>query len=210
MKITALADLTGVTKSTVRRWCEVYREFLSPTATPPKDATRVFTNTDIRVLYYVATLRDSGVGEPEIIERLKEMQADHWAGLSQLPAEFEEETISVDLAVSKASQLAQVAVLQTELAHKEAELKQARERVEELVAQVKELEGVRGEKHTLEVELAKAEGRVGELEAEIRAYNLAYGFGRGQPISVAVIIGLALLVGVLVVIVSFVVARLIL
>lgn len=223
MNTTRFAKLTGVSPNTVRRWTEVYRDFLSPTATPQKGSTRVFTNTDLRVLYYVATLRDSGVDEPSIIARLQGMQDENWQHLPLLPEEWTDspETITVETAIEKASQTAQVAVLQTELRHTQAELEKAHQTVEELENRLGVLETrleasegknrtVEAEKTQVQLDLANAKGEAATLQAQLDAYALSYGMGRGKPLPIAAIIAGALLAGALLVLITMVVVRLVL
>ena len=126
MNVAALAQLIDVHPDTVRRWCKDYRQFMSSTATPQKGKTRVLTTHDAAVLSYVSTARDNNLDPQEILDRLTEMQTNGWSDLPQIPVEWfadpTEETMSVELAAVRASQVAQIAVLQKELEHTRTEL----------------------------------------------------------------------------------------
>lgn len=115
----------------------------------------------------------------------------------------------VGLAISRANEVVQVAVLQKELQHAQQELTVAQNRVEELEASLtqtqEQSEQLEKERTDLLVQVEKLKGEVARLEG----YLMGYSFGRDKPVSVAVIIGFALLVGAILVLISFVVARLI-
>jgi hypothetical protein len=60
MNLADLARLLQLDGSTLRRWTALYAEFLSPGAAPPKGKARVLADHDLKVLRYIATMRDSG------------------------------------------------------------------------------------------------------------------------------------------------------
>jgi DNA-binding transcriptional MerR regulator len=49
----------GVSPQTVRGWCDTFKEFLSPSATPPMGETRILTLEDLEALALVAKMRQS-------------------------------------------------------------------------------------------------------------------------------------------------------
>lgn len=56
----------GVTQETVRAWSIEFESFLSPTANPGANRTRLFTDEDMRVLALVADLRKSNASFEDI------------------------------------------------------------------------------------------------------------------------------------------------
>jgi chromosome segregation ATPase len=221
MNITTLARLLGVDRITLGRWTDRYISYMSPGATPPKGKTRNLNDIDVRVLHLIATLRDTGIDHDDIEQRLKEMQSSGWENLPEIPPEWvgATETMPVNEAASRAYELAQVAVLQSELKHVQQALEVAQNRVVQLEEDLKRLEeersaianerqAVETEKHQLQVELERARAESRELQAELRAFNLAYGIGREKPISIAVIIGVTGLIVALLVVVAIVVGAL--
>jgi DNA-binding transcriptional MerR regulator len=219
--ITELAKLLGIDRITLGRWVERYAPYMSPGATPPKGKARNLTETDVRVLHLVATLRDTGIDHDDIELRLKEMQGNGWSELPEIPSEWQQisETMPVTEAASRAYELAQVAVLQSELKHVQQALQEVQGRVVQLEGEIQRLEGekedlagekqaVEEEKQKLQVELERSRAEARELQAELRAFGLAYGLGRERPISVAVIIGVTALVAAVLVVAAVVVGAL--
>jgi DNA-binding transcriptional MerR regulator len=56
-----LIDLYAISHETVRVWAEEFREYLSVSATPPKGARRVFTDSDLEVFSLVADYKRRGL-----------------------------------------------------------------------------------------------------------------------------------------------------
>lgn len=219
MKPTILARLLNVSGQTLRRWTDTYGRFLTPGATPPKGRSRALSARDVRVLYLVSVLRNTGQDPDRILERLETEQAQDWQGLPEIPPEWKVDpgsTVPVELAASRAYDIAQVAVLQSELqqAEKRIEdlslaLQDAKERAQKLES---DLETLRNQKeasehaqHALELELAQAQTEIGRLEGELKSYGL----GRGTPINVGLLLASAVIFGVVLVVVIFIVATLI-
>jgi DNA-binding transcriptional MerR regulator len=194
----ALAKYLQVDVTTIRRWCEVYGRFLSASAVPAKGKNRALTEHDIRVLGMVGSLRDMGRLQHEIEQELTTLQADGWQGLPDLPAEWSGagESVALDVAASRASELVQVAALQVELQHVRTALQAAQERVQAL-------EAVEARNHALELDLATARGEVAALQARLAGYAL----GGEKPIHVGLIIAVALLAGAVLVALTFILAR---
>lgn len=201
--ISALADNLNIDRITIGRWAQRYAEFLSPGATPPKGKSRVLNATDVRVLYLISTLRNTGIDHDDIRVRLEELQENGWEGLPDIPDEWdaEEQTMPVTQAASRAYEMAQVAVLQSELKHVQQALEDSKQRQAELEQRIDELETEKGEvaeqrdaieseKQQTLLELERTRAQIGELQAQIQAFNLAYGFGRDRPISIAVVIAI--------------------
>ena len=210
--MTKYANLANVSVGTVRRWVDIYARFLTPGANPPKGQTRLLSPHDQRVLYYVACMRDNGTDQDTIIERLSEMQEKDFGGLPELPVEWGigEETVPVGLAISRASEVVQAAVLQKELQHTQQTLALAEARVGELEIELSHAAGrseqLEAEKTNLLVQVEQLKGEVARLEGRLAGYS----FGREKPVNVGFIIVAALLAGAVVVLVAMLLTALIL
>ncbi len=66
------AKQVGIPGSTLRHWSKVYAEFLSDVSNPEPGTQRAFTGNDIETLRAIAQLRANGIGQDEIIARLRE------------------------------------------------------------------------------------------------------------------------------------------
>ena len=95
-------------------------------------------------------------------------------------------------------------MLQKELQYTHQELDVARGRVKDLETKLEAKAEVEAEKVQLQVALERAKADVSRLEGVLSSYS----FGREKPINVGLIVVTALLVGALLVILAFVVARL--
>jgi len=207
-----LARMLGVTVNTVRNWAGIYKTYLTPSATPRKGKARHFSKHDQRVLYTVATFRNSNMTEDEIKKRLDELQENNWDDLPQLPPEFAEipagelQIISTE---ERARELAQVQVLQGEMARLQTALERAETRVEQLEHEISELrqsENITREAlHKKELDLQKAVGDTEALKRELSQYAL----GRDKPLNVGVLVLAALVAGVLITLLVLVVMRLV-
>jgi DNA-binding transcriptional MerR regulator len=221
MKIATLAKLVNVSGDTLRRWTSTYEPFLTPGATPPKGKTRLLSDHDIRVLLLVATLRDAGQDPEEIVARLETEQKNDWASLPEIPSEwgYATQNMPVAEAASRAYDLAQVAVLQTQVRTLEQRnqeistgLEQAQQRVADLEQALKEMREqrdlteaeLREQRHQIELELLQARAQVARLEGQLSSYSL----GREKPLNVGLLLSSAILFGMVVVIVVFIVATL--
>jgi DNA-binding transcriptional MerR regulator len=229
-----LAKLIEVSGDTLRRWTREYRDYLSPSATPPKGQPRIMTEHDQRVMLLIRTLRNAGQDRDAIILTLQREQENGWSNLPPLPENWGTPTIRADVAASRASELATVAALQTQLQHVTKALEDAQRRVaslEEALAEAAERERalreesiareralrdqaaeVERERQELQIRLLEAKGDVTRLEGDLKAYAArleAYSFGRERPIHIVYIVAGALLFGALLVALIFVIASLI-
>jgi DNA-binding transcriptional MerR regulator len=211
-----IAVFLGVTSNTIRRWCDEFHIYMTPTANPPKGKVRVLNPHDVRILHYIGISRDMGQTVEEIAARLDTMKADDWRDLPEIPPEWEHpgETMAVSVAAARAYDVAQFAVMQKELEHAQNQLVIAQGRVSSLETELNALQADSGAKdsriHALELELGQARGEVNALKTQVDSFTLAYGLGRDKPLPIAAIILAALLIGALLVIVSMVIARVIL
>ncbi len=199
MNLADLARLLQLDGSTLRRWTALYAEFLSPGAAPPKGKARALADHDLKVLRYIATMRDSGQDQIAIADRLKAMQADGWHDLPGLPAEWGGvgKSVPMDLAASRASEMAQVAVLQSELQHARMALEASQNRV-------KELEVLVQENHALQLDLERARADVRALEARLEGYQALLG---DRPRNLVLIVLAALVLGAILVALAFTLSR---
>jgi len=223
METKELADLLHVVPNTVRRWCDEYHEFLTPTAHPPKGKNRVLTLHDARVLHYVASARTIGQAPETVRARLVAMQNADWQGLPDVPPEWEhpEETMTVAIAAERAYDVARIAVIQKELEHVQQALQHATERAETAEGRVSVLETeltalqvteratraeLQAQLHAAQLELRTARGEVTTLQARLQSYALT----GERPLSVAAIILVSALAVAVLVIVLLIVVRLVL
>lgn len=244
MNVATVSNLIEASPDSVRRWCARHRQFMSPTATPQKGKTRNLTTHDAAVLSYIALSRDNGIEHDEIADRLAEMQSNGWSNLPELPVNWiddgSEDTIPVEAAAVRASQIAQIAVLQNELEHTRSKLentqnqltqaveraKNAEQRVIDLKAESEEMrvsenaekDNLRGEfsveKQRLQDELHAAQLNAEKARGEVTALQArlsSYAItGGDKPIPVALIIFVTAITVAVLVIVLLVVVRLVL
>ncbi len=224
MNTKRFCELTHVTPGTFRNWTITFAPFLSPLANPAKGKKRILSDHDLRVLYFVSTLRDTGLGLSDISDRLKDLQRNDWVGLTDLPVEWADpgESVSVGVAVSKAYDVAQIAVLQRDLEYTRIELETAKsvlqaaqERVAALeseigalqTAQVTAQSDLQQQLYAAQLEAEKHRGEVAALQAKLSAYAIT---GGDRPIPVALIIAVSALAALMAVLVVLIVVRLVL
>ncbi len=87
MKPQELARRLNIADVTLRKWArEDYAEFLSPSAqAATKSGRRAFSDQDVRILFWIAQLRDSNTSPEEIRATLRSAQAEDWRNLPQVP-----------------------------------------------------------------------------------------------------------------------------
>lgn len=228
-----LAKLIDVSGDTLRRWTKEYRDFLSPSATPPKGQPRNMSEHDQRVMKMIKSLRDAGQDREAIIDTLRREQENDWAGLPSAPEDWRASAVRSDVAASRANELATVAALQTQLQHVTRALEEAQYRVTALEQSLEEAaereRQIRDESATrereinehaaeidrqrqaLQINLLEARTEVARLEGDLKAQVArleAYSFGRERPIHIVYIVAGAVLSGALLVVIIFVVASL--
>ena len=70
-----VAELLGISPSTLRSWTKRFAEFLSPeAANPPPRKRRRYTEQDVALLMEVKGLRDQGFGYKHILWRLRSLR----------------------------------------------------------------------------------------------------------------------------------------
>lgn len=86
-----VAELLGVSSSTLRSWTKRFAEFLSPeAANPPPRKRRRYTDEDVALLMEVKGLREQGFGYRHILWRLRSLRETE--GEAALPARKEEQS----------------------------------------------------------------------------------------------------------------------
>lgn len=226
----AAADLLHIAPNTLRRWASDFERFMSPGANPPSGHPRKLDEHDLRVLYLIAGLRDSGISLKDIEERLESDQAEDWANLPQLPFDLFDVTTEdgvVDPSKFQAYEMAQLAALQTQLQHVSAENRRLESELDTAHGRVKQLEddlerlreelraselessekrlGVEAEKQEIERRLLEARADLARLEGQLQGYS----FGRKAPVNVGILLLVAALIGAAFVIVAAIILQLI-
>ncbi len=86
MKPQQLARLLNVSAVTLRRWAgKEFAEFLSPSAQGASGSKRSFSDTDARILAWVAMLKAQNTPNKDIVATLRSAQANNWHNLPPLP-----------------------------------------------------------------------------------------------------------------------------
>lgn len=86
MKPSEVAQLTGIAASTIRAWTlGEFKQFFSPGAQGGEGRNRNMTETDARIVAFIAREKQRGALPDEIQIALRRMEADNWEGLPALP-----------------------------------------------------------------------------------------------------------------------------
>lgn len=221
----AAADLLHIAPNTLRRWASDLARFMSPGANPPDRQPRKLNEHDLRVLYLVAGLRDSGIPMADVVSRLEDDQANDWANLPQLPFDLSDLTGDrvIDQTKLQAYEAAQVAALQTQMQYVASENRRLQTDVQAAQERVSQLEGAltevrdqlldterrsaeerlkaEEEKRNIERRLLEARADVARLEGQLSGYS----FGRKTPVNVGVLLLGAALIGAVLVVIAAVV-----
>lgn len=135
-----IQNIFNVSAPTVRNWATDFADYLSPSANPPANKTRYFTDDDLRVLATVARLRDEKRNTDEIIEQL------NTGILDEPPIEVPIELIDITAS--------------------DVGLKLIRE-IEQMRIDIENLKSGDAEKQNLVDEIARLNRLVGRLEARL-------------------------------------------
>ena len=209
MTSTQLATLLDTSEDTIRRWTKDYAPHLSPSANPPKGEARVYTERDVRILAYVAALRNTGNSLKTIEERLETTDLDTLPAVpgweQPEPAMIPAEQVGIALEVVQLRAALRTAEQDRDRAL--AGLEEAKTEVVRLKEQLGQAERDQAtsieEITQLRIQLAQAEGKVAAIEGQLHAYSLG-----GRQLSPLVLIGLVLAMAVLLVVALLVVGRL--
>ena len=84
-----IQNLFNISAPTVRTWADEFSEFLSPSANPPPNKTRYFTEEDVRVFATISRMRD----EKESLDNIRQSLE---AGVrDNLPVDVPKELIDI-------------------------------------------------------------------------------------------------------------------
>lgn len=164
MKAGQLAKWLNIGRSTLTNWTTGdYREFLSRGAQGGGGQDRIFTDTDVRVLRFIAEARQTNTPVDEIIVALRQMQQDGWDGLPDLPdlppaAEFPvmpTAAAEAKLDTERRAFLREIAIMQARIETLEREIR------EEQAARRDEIERLLRERENLQAALAAAQTELG-------------------------------------------------
>lgn len=108
-----LAARFNITDQTVKRYADEFRAYLSPTATPEKGSTRLFSDTDLAVYDLIVTMKADRKQFEQIHAALKS---------GQRGAVVDMDTVGLSVAQSTAQLrlIARIRDLETELAKEQA------------------------------------------------------------------------------------------
>lgn len=162
MKSKELATWLNIAPVTVRLWSSQYGEFLSPSARGG-GKTRVFSDRDMRVLAYVASMKQDGRGRDDITASLRRLQGDEWRELPDMPAAppgvepisvIPREAAEAKIDAQRGALMREISVLQDTVERLENDLK-----VE------------RAERAALTQQLIEAREKLGELRGQLSGVN---------------------------------------
>jgi DNA-binding transcriptional MerR regulator len=92
MKPEELARRLDVTSAALRKWAgRDYAEFLSPSAQGLNGARRAFSDQDARIIAWIVQLKNDNIPAKEIIQILRNAQANEWRDLPELPNTAEDQ-----------------------------------------------------------------------------------------------------------------------
>lgn len=158
MKMKQIADRIGKHDNTVRNYAKQFAEFLSPE--PPKGESRIFTDSDLRILGFVSRLSDSGMSYDEINQALKRKMSEGSPFPPILPIASSAETQG----------LITIAEAESRLVIKDAKIAELEARLEELRKQIEQFrEERREERDAYTDQVGKLNQIIGGLQAELKA-----------------------------------------
>lgn len=192
MKPTELAKLLDISPVTLRRWAgQEYAEFLSSSGAGQNGARRTFDDTDSRILALIAEMKAHNASGKEITLALQSARSENWRNLPPLRGMTGSESV--------------------ELVSREA----VNERLQALRAQyeivVQERDDLRLRLDTTLHEKSGLQERLTELSeqaAELRGQMQQYTFN-GKRLNAAVLVGVALVFGIAVALLTLVIVVLI-
>jgi DNA-binding transcriptional MerR regulator len=155
MKPTGVAQLLGVSPSTIRRWSGIYSRYLSMDAAGGGGRARLFQPRDVAILAYVKDQLARAATEDEVAMGLEALQDADWEGLPPVETEAPDED----------EPMQQLAMFQLEL--------MVRARQEEVARLEGELTTARGD-------IAQERGRIQELHTELAAARQELGVAQGR------------------------------
>lgn len=166
MKTKELADWLGVSPNTVRYWTlGDFKEYLSPTAQGGSGRVRNFTDTDARIIAFIATMRQEGAETAEIHMALSRLQTEEWADLPPMPAAppgtgtismISREVAETAISTQRTALMREIVLLQERVENLETQLMDEREK----------RDAAQSELTTARENLGRLEGKLEVLEHE--------------------------------------------
>lgn len=87
MKPGDVASYLGIGRSTVTSWTNgEFKQYFSPTAQGGAGRDRVFTDTDLRIMYLIKLRKDNNVPAGQLHSELQALRITEWEGLPDLPS----------------------------------------------------------------------------------------------------------------------------
>lgn len=169
MRTKQVADRLGKHENTVRNYAQQFAEFLSPA--PPKGEYRDYTDDDVRVLHFVAQLSDKSMRIEDIKSTLRHRLDE---GTSLPP-------VIPPVSPVEKQGLVTVPEMETQLALKDAQLRELQIRMEELRRELTELKTQQRQERTdhrdelsrisqqYMQQVVSLSEEIGRLKAELRA-----------------------------------------
>jgi DNA-binding transcriptional MerR regulator len=162
MKPNEAATILGIAASTVRAWTIQFRQYFSPSAQGGDGRNRDLTETDVKILYFIDTLKHQSVPPDEIQLRLQAAQAKEWndipfpsapPGTANVPV-IPRETAETAITSERRALLHEIGILQN--------------RIDKLEQQVSDEQAT---KEKLLREMADLHRQLGEAQAELNLYR---------------------------------------
>jgi len=132
MRPQELAKRLGIADVTLRKWAgKDFTQFLSPSATIANNARRSFSEQDVRILFWIAQMKDQNMPAEEISHILYIAQTGDWHDLPAIPLNPSDEisVIPREAAESRLTALQQQFEIQVQSLTKERD--ELRERLEQ-------------------------------------------------------------------------------
>ena len=125
MKPIEVARLLNLGDSTVRKWADEFKDFLSPTAVGGNGQWRDFSERDIRIMALLKQRTEHSVGRPKIIAELKQLRDNNWFELPNLDKGDDglpPESPLLNLAIERKNLIQKVEFMETQVTELKAEL----------------------------------------------------------------------------------------
>lgn len=160
MRTTELSRRLGITDATIRQWTRgEFKNYMSDSAQGGDGKRRFFTDTDTRILAYIASLTNNATSRDEIHATLKNMQSNEWRDLPPMPEApagqepirlVPESTAQTAIYEQRAAMMREITILEEQIEKLETNLKS-------------ESDG----KAALQSELTVAREQIGELRGKL-------------------------------------------
>lgn len=167
MQTQELAQRLGLATSTIRLWArEEFKQYLSESGQGGGGRSRYFSDTDARIIAYVATLKNQLVPAAEIHTTLKQLQANGWQDLPLMPA-ARPGMPPVEFVAKETADTALTLQRQAMLQRLEAAEARAQALEDELKAERQDKARVQAELTEAHQEIADLRGKLGTAEGQL-------------------------------------------